>query len=109
MADLAKDVREFHERVKQMNQVADDLSAILFMGPESPFYTAMWKVMEGYRDTLEELYGLAGWVDWWWLECDMGNRPMQVKIPGDDEFRLISTIDDFVLLVVDDFERRKQA
>lgn len=109
MEKLEKAVREFHERVKQMTQVADDLSTILFMGPESPFYTAMWKVMEGYRDTLEELYGLAGWIDWWWLECDMGNRPMQAKIPGDTEFRLISTIDDFVRLAIDDFKRRNQA
>lgn len=101
IASVEKAVREFHERVSEIERVTDVLNSVLSMVPESDLNSAIWALIGGYKDALGEAYGIDSWIEWWWLECGLGSHPMQARLPG-EEFRTIATVDDLVRIVCDD-------
>ncbi len=101
MEKVKKAIREFHDRVIEFERVIAVLNGVVDMQPESALNTAAWDLIGGYKDALGAAYHIDGWLEWWWLECNLGNNPMKAKLSG-GELRTISTLDDFVKLVCDD-------
>lgn len=104
IAAVEKAVREFHERVSEIERVTDVLNSVLSMVPESDLNSAIWALIGGYKDALGEAYSIDSWLEWWWLECGLGRNPMQARLK-DEDFRTIATVDDLVLLVCDDLAK----
>lgn len=94
-------VREFHNRVSEMERVAAVMCDVLSMEPESDFYSAVWALVGGYQGALGAAYGIDGWLEWWWLECKLGENPMQAA-PAGGELRTIATVDDLVKVICED-------
>jgi len=107
IAAVEKAIREFHERVSDIERVTDVLNSVLSMVPESDLNSAIWALIGGYKDALGEAYSIDGWLEWWWLECNLGEKPMQAGLPG-EELRTIATVDDLILLVCDDLAQSKR-
>jgi len=103
-AKIEKAIRDFHNRVGDIERVTDALNAVLMGHPESDFNMALWAVVGAYKDALDEAYSIGSWLEWWWLECSLGNNPMQAGLAG-EELRTIATIDDLVTLVLDDLKQ----
>lgn len=70
----------------------------LLLGGEGKVQESFGLVMESYTKAVSELIGDAnGWLDWFWLENDLGRRGLHVLDEGAK--RSISTVDDLVWLV----------
>jgi hypothetical protein len=100
-AQIEKAVRDFHERVMEVEQLMGALNEVLSIQPEAPINHAIWSLIGGYRDALGAAYSIDGWLEWWWLECGLGSTPLHAA-PAGGQTRTIATIDDFVRLVLDD-------
>lgn len=98
MDEMAQAVRDFCERVVEIERVFDAADQVLGMQPECALKSAVWTLAEGYQATLDSAHGLAGWLEWWWMECGLGSRPLQAS-PAGGKLRLITTVDDLVQLI----------
>lgn len=104
---MEKAVREWHERMVDLETRLDALSESVGLNPEAPVPNAIWAVAGGYKDALDAAYHVGGWLEWWWLECYLGNSPKEAKLAGDKEERVIRTIDDLVALLRDEAYRER--
>ena len=107
MEAIEKAVRDFHDRVYEVEHVTARLGDVLSIPPDAPLTTAIWQLIGGYRDALGAAYGIEGWLDWWWIECNLGGTPMDAA-PVGGEMRKISTVDDLVRLVCDDLAKEEK-
>lgn len=103
-AAVEKAVRTFHERVTEVDRVIDALNQTLSMQPESDLCSSVWAVVGGWIEALGAAYFIDSSLEWWWLECRLGRRPMQAGLAG-EELRTIATIDDLVQLILDDLAK----
>jgi hypothetical protein len=83
-------IREWHDRMTALDEAMDAFSGLVGTSPESRLPGAVWRVAERYTDAVAIATDAGGWLEWWWLECHLGTRPMH----ADD--RLIRTIDDLI-------------
>lgn len=101
MNELEKAIRDFHDRVSEAELSLDAMNETLSMAPESKLCTAIWALVGAYKDALGKAYGIEGWLEWWWLECRLGQNPLKAAVSG-EQLRTISTVDDLVALILDD-------
>lgn len=101
MKKVEQAIRDFHDRVTEIERVTDVLKSVMSMAPESDLYSAIWALIGGYKDAIGDAYNIDGWLEWWWLECNLGSNPMQAAVAG-EELRTIATVDDLVRLILDD-------
>lgn len=99
---MERAVRDWHERMTEISGCMQALDELVGVVPESPLSTALWAMNGGYMGALDAAWQVGGWLEWWWLECDLGARPKEAKLGKDAEFRKISTIDDLVQLLRDE-------
>lgn len=92
---------EFHARASDMERVTSTLDSVLKMAPESDMYGAAWALIGGYIEALGAAYHIDGWLEWWWNECGLGDRPHEAA-PAGGELRMIATVDDLVQLIRED-------
>lgn len=106
MEKIEKAVRDFHHRALEAEGVSDVLNGVLWMAPESNFCTMLAELIGGYKDALDSAYNIGGWLEWWWIECDLGRtqRSKQAGLPN-EPLRTIATIDDLVQIIKDDLAR----
>lgn len=104
MTKIEKAVRDFHDRVSNVERVIDSMNSVFMTSPESEFNSAIWAIVGAYKDSLDDAYCIGGWLEWWWLECNLGIRPMKASLAG-EEMRTISSIDDLVSLILDDIKK----
>ncbi|WP_156820696.1 hypothetical protein [Thioalkalivibrio thiocyanodenitrificans] len=104
LALIEKAARDFHTAVSGADGALDRLSDLLGVSPESDLCSNVWAMAGAYKGALDAAYGIGGWLEWWWLECRLGEQPMQAGLPG-EELRTIATIDDLVKLITDDIKR----
>lgn len=101
MEKIEKAIRAFHDRVVEIERVTDALNSVLSMDPESDLHSAIWALVGGYKDALGDAYAIDSWLEWWWIECGLGSKPMQAALAG-GELRTIATIDDLIRIIGDD-------
>lgn len=94
-------VRDFHKRAVDIEACAAALGELVGMQPESRVMAALFGTLGAYMRALGEPLGIDGWLEWWWLECGLGERPKQAGLRG-EALRDVSTIDDLVRIVIDD-------
>ena len=94
---IAQSIRQWHERVVELETRYNELSPLIGANPESLMMAAVWHVAS-------EATGAGGWLEWWWLECNLGARQMTACLPG-EPLRNIATLEDLIRLVLDDLRR----
>lgn len=98
-------VRRWNELMCDIESTLDDLHDTVGLNPEAPLPTAIFALAGGYREALDAAYHIGGWLDWWWLECRLGDNPMGARLQGETSDRTIETIDDLVKLLRDEAEQ----
>ena len=74
------------------------LDALMGSEPEAPLPLAVNRLMEAYTDQVSAHLGDSRqWLEWYWLECDLGAKP---KVAGPhDDMRRIATIEDLAWVI----------
>ena len=93
-------IRAFQGRVVEIERVLDAMSAVLGMQPECALREAIFGLVGDQLALLDAAGGVDGWLEWWWLECGLGNRPMGAA-PAGGKMRLVATLDDLVRIVLE--------
>jgi hypothetical protein len=84
MEKVEQAVRQFDERVREIERVTAVMSGVLSMSPECELHSAIWSIVGGYLDALGAAYNIDGRLEWWWMECGLGKRPKQAGLPGEE-------------------------
>lgn len=95
---MERAIRNFCARVAETERVVGVLDEVFGMQPECALHSAVWSLAEGYQATLDSAHGLEGWLEWWWMECDLGRKPLQAS-PAGGALRVVATVDDLVQII----------
>lgn len=101
MLEIEKAVREFDEQARAVEALIDSLRDVFDPAPESRICQVPLDLLGAYIRALDAKHHIGGWLEWWWLECRLGENPLAAGLPG-EAMREIATVDDFVRLVCDE-------
>ena len=90
-------IHTWHQRVITLEAEVEALDRVVGCSPESPLHVAIYGILEAYTDAVQDAHGLSDWLNWWWLECDMGQNHLSASI-GDEPLREIATVEDLIKL-----------
>ena len=90
-------ISTWYTTVKATGEAVDALDRVVGCSPESPLHVAIYGILEAYTDAVQDAHGLSDWLNWWWLECDMGQNHLSASI-GDEPLREIATVEDLIKL-----------
>jgi hypothetical protein len=73
----------------------DALAAVVGCMPESPLFDAIGQLKSSYTNAVAQLVGDdREWLEWWWLDCDLGRiSKLSVIMPDGEVFYPSSTTD----------------
>lgn len=94
-------VTTWHERMTELTLQSESFETLTGAQPESPLIGAIWHVAGGYTEAVDGLCGGGGWLSWFWLECDLGNKSKDA-MPHGGKWRHVKTTDDLVALILED-------
>ena len=94
---LEQAVRTWHTTVKATGEAVDALDRVVGCSPESPLSQSIYAMVIAYTDAVQDAHGLDTWLEWYWLECEMGETPLSASI-GDEPLREIATVEDLIAL-----------
>ena len=90
-------VRTWYTTVKATGDAVDELDRVVGCSPESPLSQSIYAMVIAYTDAVQDAHGLDTWLEWYWLECEMGENPLSASI-GDEPLREIATVEDLIAL-----------
>lgn len=74
------------------------------MDPNGPLFNTVWGLFEAYTDTLSvELGDFGGWLEWFYLENDMGTKGMHAGY--DSKTKPIKTLAHLYSLIAESRKR----
>ena len=94
---MEKAIRTWHATVKATGEAVDALDRVVGCSPESPLSQAIYAMVIAYTGAVQDAHKLDTWLEWYWLECEMGENPLSASI-GDEPLREIATVDDLIAL-----------
>lgn len=75
------------------------LGKLTGFAPEAPLPDAVGRLMEAYTAAVSEVLGdETKWLDWFWLECDMGKRPLPALVCHHGEI-VVGTLEDLARVI----------
>lgn len=101
---ISATISKWFEAVTSMVAALDAIESVLHTSPEAPVNEAAWALIGGYTSAIDAKYPIGPWLDWFWVECNLGERAMGASLPG-EELRVIANIDDLIRLCIDDLRR----
>lgn len=88
--EMIQRLQRWAEVIAEIEAVDDALEQLTMCAPEGRLTTAMWSAVGAYGETLEALLigsSASNWLEWYWIENDMGKKGMKV-LDGEDEWRI---------------------
>ncbi len=98
-AEAAQAIRDWHAATVRVRDMMRAIRAVLSPEPESEHNNAVWGAIQSYADALNTAYDLDGWLEWWWIECELGDKPMKAA-PAGEPLRKIDTVDDLIAVAL---------
>ena len=106
-----KRLREWQEAMVVVEEVISDLMRIVGQEPEAPLHSTV-SALQGLvtRQVAEiistsedwlEISTSEDWLEAWWIEYSFGEKPMKVRLPGED-WREIKSIEELAQVIYDD-------
>lgn len=93
-------IQQWHDAVTEAERVVSDIERVMMCAPESPLHNALWALAGGWQQAIADLddtCATEAWLEWWWHECRLGERPKEAALPGED-LQTIATIGDLIQL-----------
>ena len=99
---IEKRLREWQEAMVAVEEVISDLMRIVGQEPEAPLHSTV-SALQGLvtRQVAEIISTSEDWLEAWWLEYSFGEKPMKVRLPGED-WREIKSIEELAQVIYDD-------
>lgn len=89
------------QRITAINTQYAALSAITGPGVGSPLWDAIFSTQNAYTVAVSELVGdECEWLNYYQLDCEMGKRPREVKLPSGNAITL-KTLRDLARVICD--------
>ena len=98
MTNFETEIKEFHEKAKNLENFFRKLNSVIDITPESELFKVSYDILQNYCLLVEEKYKISGWLEWGWLECKLGDKPLGVSI-NNGEFKPTQTIDDLIIIL----------
>ena len=79
--EMLTHLKRWADVIAEIEAVHDALEQLTMCAPEGRMPTAMWAAVGAYGETLETLLigsAAPNWLEWYWIENDMGKKGMQV-------------------------------
>ena len=94
-------LREWRKASVAVRDALDRLRVLTHAGPESPLYQAVIDQGDLLRKIAAEVLGVGdGWLGWYEMECDLGDKPMKVDLIDEDgkpgRVVLVVTVEDLL-------------
>ena len=102
--DARVDIRAWHKTIAQVEAAMDDIDRVIGYSADSPLAQAFAALSVEYTNAVQDCHGLGKWLEWYWLECNMGKTPLSASI-GDNPLREIATVEDLIKLCEEDGEQ----
>ena len=102
--DARVDIRTWYNVITHLEAKIEALDRVIGFHPEAPLAQAISDVMTEYTNAGQDCHGLGAWLEWYWLECNMGKTPLSASI-GDEPLREIATVEDLIKLCETDGEQ----
>lgn len=99
--EIEKRLVEWQAVQKALEAKLDALTALIDCQYDSPLLVAMHRVADAHTVAVAEIIGdTAGWLDWWRLECWMGDKPLSAS-KGDGKFRVVKSLKQLAGLIAE--------
>jgi hypothetical protein len=98
--EMANCIRAWHDGMAELERQTDAFSALTGAPPDSPLMESFWTIAGNYTAAADQLVGGRGWLPWYWLECNLGARPLEAGVGS--HVRRIASCDDLIWLVMED-------
>lgn len=87
-------------------KMMDDIQRTIGLEPGSVLFDGVWNIFDAYtRATSAQVGDFGDWLEWYYLEADMGNRPMEAGYSETMPPRPINSLARLAALI---FESRKR-
>lgn len=94
--NIKEQLEEWRNAVTEAGDLLDRIEPIV--GCDGPIHQTVSSLMDTYTQTVARAIGdPLGNIEWFWLENDLGNRGLAVKING--ETREVRTLDDLLWML----------
>lgn len=93
-------IQQWHDAVTEAERVLSAIDQSMMCAPESPLHNALWALAGGWQQAianLDDTRTTEEWLEWWWHECRLGERPKDAALAGED-LQTIATIGDLIQL-----------
>jgi len=99
-------LQEWEKHYRELDRVTISLEAVVGNIVESPLGATMWKVFEQYTAVLSQLVGDSfDWLNWYWLENNMGRKKMTAQAARWKVWRKITNIKILCTLIEADVDK----
>jgi len=101
--EIAAELNQWKMTIESMDKATDKFHDLVGMNPDSAFFQPIYRMMELYTKAVAKIVGDEdGWLQWFWLECDMCRKKgYEAKLGTDKDFRIITSIKDLAKLIFD--------
>lgn len=102
--EMLQHLQRWERVVLEVQAVDDELESLAGRSPEGRLTTAMWAAIGAYSETLETLLigsAASAWLEWYWIENDMGAKGYIAAIGPKAEERAIDSLEAFADLLMD--------
>lgn len=88
--EIACMLEAWRGRREALDAQLDALSLLTMAAPECPLFSAIEDIWMAYTVSVSQIVGdKAEWLQWYWLERDMGNKPGEVTVSGQNGIEAI--------------------
>lgn len=102
LEEITRRLREWQENMQATDEVMDALMTTVGCVPEAPLHSTISALQGLVTRQLAELIGTTeDWLGNWWLEDGFGEKPFNVRLPGED-WREITNIEELAKAIFDD-------
>ena len=86
-------LKQWEEQILTTDKLQEQIEAVFGDCIESEFFRVISDLAGKYTKTVSDLIGDTDWLDWYWLENDMGARRMEAKAANWKKMRKITNLE----------------
>lgn len=93
---------DWQARMREAEAQHEALRAVVGCNPEGPLQTAISRLQGALTEQVAARCRISvAWLETWWLECDLGAKPLHAGLVG-EPLRTITSLAALLALITDD-------
>jgi|SRR5690625_758206 len=91
-------IRDTSDRIKGLFQKTEQLTDTLGTVFDSPLFDQVFCLADAHLLLVEEVVG-SDWLSYWVYDCDFGKTPGEVRLSGEKEPIMLSSLEDLLYIM----------